>query len=184
MTLPLALESVAASARDAAITSLSKFLGDRLSTAVSVREQHGHDASYHRCAAPDAVAFAESAAEVSEIVKVCASHKVPIIPFGSGTGLEGHVVALRVGVTIDLSRMNHILRVSPGDLDATVQAGVTHKQLNEDLRDKGLFFPSIPGPMLPWAEWRRRALRAPRQCDTERCGKTSCRSRLSCRMGA
>ena len=95
----------------------------------------------HRCAAPDAVAFAESTEEVSEIVKVCASHKVPIIPFGSCSGLEGHVVALRGGVTIDLSRMNQILRVSPGDLDATVQAGVTHKQLNEYLRDKGLFFP-------------------------------------------
>ena len=112
MTLPLTLESVAPTACDAAIASLSELLGDRLSTAVSVREQHGHDASYHRCAPPDAVAFAESTEEVSEIVKVCASHKVPIIPFGSGSGLEGHVVALRGGVTIDLSRMNQIRPVS------------------------------------------------------------------------
>jgi D-lactate dehydrogenase (cytochrome) len=145
MDLPLTLESVAPTARDAAIASLSKLLGDRLSTTVSVRERHGKDASYHPCAPPDAVAFAESTEEVSEIVKICALHEVPIIAFGSGSGLEGHVVALRGGVTIDLSRMNQIIRVSPGDLDATVQAGVTHKQLNEHLRDKGLFFSVDPG---------------------------------------
>ena len=105
-----------------------------------MRQQHGHDASYHPCAPPDAVAFAESSEEVSEIVKICAQHEVPIIPFGSGSGLEGHVAALRGGVTIDISRLNKILQVNPADLDATVQAGVTHKQLNEYLRDTGLFF--------------------------------------------
>ena len=136
---------VAPAARDAAITSLSELLGDRLSTGELVRQQHGRDASYHPCVPPDAVAFAQSTEEVSEIVKICARHKVPIIPFGSGSGLEGNVVALRGGVSIDLTRMNRILRVSPGDLDATVQAGVTHKQLNEQLRDKGLFFSGDPG---------------------------------------
>jgi D-lactate dehydrogenase (cytochrome) len=105
-----------------------------------VRQQHGHDASYHPCAPPDAVAFPESTEQVSEIIKICAQHELPIIPFVSSSGLEGHVVALRGGVTIDVSRMNKILQVNPADLDATVQAGVTHKQLNEYLRVKGLFF--------------------------------------------
>jgi len=92
MALPVTVESVVSAARDAAIASLHELLRDRLSTAAPVREQHGKDASYHRCVPPDAVAFAQSTAEVSEIVKICARHKVPMIPFGSGTGLEGHVI--------------------------------------------------------------------------------------------
>src|ERR1700675_2267850 len=145
MSLPTTVGSVTLAAREAAIASLQQLLGDRLSTAASMRERHGKDASYHPCVPPDAVAFAQSTAEVSEIVKICARHKVPIIPFGSGTGLEGHVVALRGGVCIDISRMNQILQVSTGDLDAKVQAGVTHEQLNEHLRDTGRFFSVDPG---------------------------------------
>ena len=145
MTLPVTAESVNPTARDVAIGSLRQFLGACLSSTVSVREQHGKDASHHPCAAPDAVAFARSTEEVSEIIKVCARHKVPLIPFGAGTGLEGGVEAVRGGVCIDLSGMNQILQVRDGDLDATVEAGVTHEQLNQYLRDRRLFFSVDPG---------------------------------------
>jgi D-lactate dehydrogenase (cytochrome) len=145
MTPSANIEFVAAPSRDAAIGSLRQLLGDRLSTTAQVREQHGRDASYHPCVPPHAVAFVRSTEEVSEIVKICARHKVPIIPFGAGTGLEGHVVALHGGVCIDISRMNRILQVSASDLDATVEAGVTHEELNGHLRDTGLFFSVDPG---------------------------------------
>ncbi|KAA0688360.1 FAD-linked oxidase C-terminal domain-containing protein [Azospirillum brasilense] len=120
-------------------------LGDRFTTAAAVREHHGKDESYHPNFPPDGVAFATSTEEVSAIVKLCAKHKLPIIPFGTGTSLEGGVAALAGGVCIDVSNMKEVLRVSPEDLDVTVQAGVTRKQLNEHLRDTGLFFPIDPG---------------------------------------
>ncbi|CAO3420294.1 FAD-linked oxidase C-terminal domain-containing protein [Azospirillum endophyticum] len=124
---------------------LTALLGDRFTTSLPVREHHGKDESYHAPCPPDGVAFANSTEEVSAIVKICAKHKLPIIPFGTGTSLEGGVAALAGGITIDLSGMQQILRVSPEDLDVTVQAGVTRKQLNEHLRDTGLFFPIDPG---------------------------------------
>ncbi len=120
-------------------------LGDRFTTAAAVREHHGKDESYHPNFPPDGVAFAASTEEVSAIVKLCAKHKLPIIPFGTGTSLEGGVAALAGGICIDVSTMKEVLRVSPEDLDVTVQAGVTRKQLNEHLRDTGLFFPIDPG---------------------------------------
>ncbi len=128
-----------------AVAVLEQRLGDRLSTSAAVREQHGRDESHHAAHAPDAVAFPESTAEVAEIVRVCAEHGTPVIPFGTGTSLEGHVAALRGGVCVDLSGMNDIVRVSPEDMDVTVQAGVRRKQLNDHLRDTGLFFPIDPG---------------------------------------
>ena len=127
------------------LDGLAAIVGDRMSTAAAVCESHGRDESFHPAVAPDAVVFAESTEEVTAVVKLCAAHKVPIIPFGVGTSLEGHVAALKGGVCIDLSRMNAVLEVNQADLDCRVQAGVTRKQLNEYLRDTGLFFPIDPG---------------------------------------
>jgi D-lactate dehydrogenase (cytochrome) len=124
---------------------LQGLLGERLSLAPAVREQHGQDTSYHPAAAPDAVAFARSTEEVVAIVRLAGKHEFPIIPFGSGTSLEGQVAALAGGICIDLSQMNRILEVNAGDLDARVEAGVRREQLDECLRERGLFFPVGPG---------------------------------------
>src|SRR6184192_915367 len=129
----------------ALLDALRQRLGDRLSTSAAVCEQHGKDESYHTPHAPDAVAFARSTEEVAALVALCARYKTPVIAFGTGTSLEGHVAALKGGICIDLSQMNRVLRVNAQDLDATVEAGVTRKQLNEHLRDTGLFFPIDPG---------------------------------------
>ena len=127
------------------LAELRQLLGDRLSTSAAVCAQHGKDESYHTPHAPDAVAFARSTEEVVAIVKACSNYKTPVIAFGTGTSLEGHVAALAGGVCIDLTQMNRILRINAEDLDAVVEAGVTRKQLNEHLRDTGLFFPIDPG---------------------------------------
>ena len=131
--------------RTQVIEVLRQRFGDRLTTGQAIREQHGKGESYHPPALPDAVIFAETTEEVQEIVQACAAIKMPVIPFGVGTSLEGHVQALNGGVSIDLSRMNNVLEVNAADLDVRVQAGVTRKQLNEYLRDTGLFFPIDPG---------------------------------------
>ncbi|MDX2142276.1 MAG: FAD-linked oxidase C-terminal domain-containing protein [Rhodospirillaceae bacterium] len=127
------------------IDALKTRLGDRLSVNAAVREQHGRGESWHPSAPPDAVAFPLTTAEVAEIVKVCAAHKVPMVPFGAGTSLEGQVNAVRGGLSIDLSRMTRIVAVNQADLDCMVEAGVTRAQLNAHLRDLGLFFPVDPG---------------------------------------
>jgi len=131
---------------DAALAAdLRGLLGDRVTTSRGVREHHGKDESYFPHAPPDAVTFPRSTEEVREIVNLCRRYHTPIIPFGVGTSIEGHVLATRGGVCIDLGQMNKVLAVHVADLDATVQAGVTRKQLNEEIRHTGLFFPIDPG---------------------------------------
>ncbi len=124
---------------------LSALLGGRFSVSPAVRDHHSRDESHHAPEAPDAVAFPTSTEEVRAIVGACARHRVPVVSFGAGTSLEGHVMAHRGGVCLDMTRMNRVLRVDPEDMDATVEAGLTRKQLNHALRDTGLCFFIDPG---------------------------------------
>jgi D-lactate dehydrogenase (cytochrome) len=124
---------------------LRALLGERASTSPAIRAHHGKDESYFPDAPPDAVVFPESTAEVRAVVEICRRHGVPMIPFGAGSSLEGHVLAIRGGVCIDFSRMNKVLKVNVEDMDCVVQAGVTRKQLNDEIRHTGLFFPVDPG---------------------------------------
>jgi len=141
------VESKLANSRliDAAIEEAEVLLGDRLSTSRSVRDLHGESVAWYPTHPPDAVAYVRTTREVSELVRICARHKVPIIPYGAGTSLEGHINAIHGGITFDFTQMNTIVRVSAEDLDCTVEAGVTRIQLNEYLRDMGVFFPIDPG---------------------------------------
>ena len=129
----------------AVIGVLKQLFGDRLQTGASIREQHGHTTTWIENQMPDAVVFPADTNEVSQIVKACAEYAVPIIPFGTGTSLEGHVNAPAGGISVDTSQMNKILAVHAEDLDVVVQPGVTREQLNTFLRDQGLFFPIDPG---------------------------------------
>ena len=127
------------------VADLRQLLSDRVSVAAAVRDHHSHGESYHRSHPPDAVVFPESTEEVAAIVRVCAKHGAPIVPFGAGTSLEGHVAALHGGVTIDMTRMNRVVRLGVDDLDVTVEAGMTHRQLNTHIRKHGLAFFVDPG---------------------------------------
>ncbi len=128
-----------------AVAEVREVLGDRLSTAAAVREQHGKDQTWNPGAPPDAVAFVQNTGEVQRIVAICGKYDTPVIAYGTGTSLEGHFTAPFGGISIDLSGMNRILEVNAADLDCRVEAGVTRKQLNVHLRDQGLFFPVDPG---------------------------------------
>lgn len=138
--LPPSPEAVAAVTQ-----ALAASFGNRLVTSLAVRQQHGHTLTWIPNQPPDAVVFPQSTQEVSEIVTLCAAHGVPVIAFGTGTSLEGHVNAPFGGVCIDMSQMKGIIAVHAEDLDCVVEAGVTRKELNEHLRDQGLMFPIDPG---------------------------------------
>lgn len=137
--------SAQASGQSEALAELLALLGDRLTTSLPIREAHGRDESWHPVIAPDAVAFATSTEDVAAIIRICARHRFPVIPFGTGTSLEGHISAPHGGLSLDLSRMNRIIEVHADDLDVHLEAGVTRKALNIHLRDMGLFFPIDPG---------------------------------------
>jgi D-lactate dehydrogenase (cytochrome) len=136
---------VSTSAVEQAAGELKRLLGSRANDAPAVRDHHSRGESYHLPAAPDIVCFPHTTGEVADIVKISARHHLPIVPFGAGTSLEGHVHAIHGGVTIDLREMNKVVRVSADDLDATVEAGVTRLQLNRALNNTGLTFPVDPG---------------------------------------
>ena len=128
-----------------ALAILRQRFGERFQTGEAVRRQHAHTLTWLPNQPPDAVVWPDNTEEVQEVVRIAGTHRVPIIPFGAGTSLEGHLNAPRGGVSLDFSRMNRILTVNDRDLDATVEAGVSRKQLNDHLRDMGLFFPVDPG---------------------------------------
>lgn len=129
----------------ALIDALKQRFGDRCSTALAVREQHGRDESSFEVPPPAAVVFAEQTQDVADAVALAGQYAVPVIPFGVGSSLEGHLLAVQGGISIDVSRMNKVLAVNPEDLTVTVQPGVTRKQLNEEIKSTGLFFPIDPG---------------------------------------
>ncbi|HEY8580313.1 MAG TPA: FAD-linked oxidase C-terminal domain-containing protein [Beijerinckiaceae bacterium] len=138
-------EETPPTALDAVKAALTARFADRFSVNETVRRQHGHTLTWTENQPPDAVVFPKTTEEVAEIVKLCAAHRTPVIPFGTGTSLEGHVNAPHGGVCIDLSLMKRVVAIHPEDLDCVVEAGVTRKELNEALRQTGLFFPIDPG---------------------------------------
>jgi D-lactate dehydrogenase (cytochrome) len=129
----------------ALIQALAARFGNKVVTSQAVREQHGHTLTWLTNAPPDAVLYAESIEDVVDAVRLCSAHDAPIVPFGAGTSLEGHVNALHGGLSLDLSRMDKVLEVHSEDLDCVVQPGIRRKALNDQLRDTGLFFPIDPG---------------------------------------
>jgi D-lactate dehydrogenase (cytochrome) len=130
---------------DSVIEAARAFLGERMTTNHSLLDQHSHGEDSNPPVLPDAVAFVQTTEEVSRLLALCHAHSVPVVPFGAGTSLEGHVTPVRGGISVDLTRMKQVLEVNEADMDCRIEAGVTRKELNQHLRDSGLFFPVDPG---------------------------------------
>jgi D-lactate dehydrogenase (cytochrome) len=145
MNAPAPLRQVARPLPEAFVSALRQRFGELLSTASAVREHHGRDESAYPPMPPDAVVFARSTQDVAALLQLAAQHRVPVIPYGVGSSLEGHLLAIEGGVSVDLAQMNKVLAVNSEDLTVTVQAGVTRKQLNDEIKHTGLFFPIDPG---------------------------------------
>ena len=145
MNAPTPLRQVAKPLPEAFLAALHERFGEQLSTTAAVREHHGRDESAYPPMPPDAVVFARSTEDVAALVVLAAEHRVPVIPFGVGSSLEGHLLAIEGGVSVDLAQMNRVLAINSEDLTVTVQAGVTRMQLNAEIKHTGLFFPIDPG---------------------------------------
>ena len=145
MNHPHPLQSLKRPLPEALLLALQGIFGARLSTSQAMREHHGKDESSYDPMLPDVVVFAHSSEEVAAAVALCNEHAFPVIAYGTGTSLEGHILALQGGLSIDLSQMNRVVAINPEDLTVTVQPGVTRKQLNVEIKDTGLFFPIDPG---------------------------------------
>lgn len=145
MNAPHDIQTLRCPLPDEMIAELKACFGDRFSMANAVRDHHGRDESPYPSMLPDGVVFAHSTDEVVTVVKLCDKHGIPLIPYGSGSSLEGHILAVQGGISLDLTGMNQIIALHAEDQTVTVQAGLTRKQLNEQIRDTGLFFPIDPG---------------------------------------
>ncbi|MBK9244815.1 MAG: FAD-binding protein [Burkholderiales bacterium] len=145
MNAPTPLRQVARPLPEAFVAALRSRFGEQLSTAAAVRDHHGRDESAYPPMPPGAVVFARSTEDVAALVALAAKHRVPVIPYGVGSSLEGHLLAVEGGVSVDLTQMNRVLAINAEDLTVTVQAGVTRKQLNDEIKHTGLFFPIDPG---------------------------------------
>lgn len=127
------------------VSEVSALFGERFSISPAILDHHGRDESPYPALPPQGVVFVRSSEEIASLVKLCNHHKVPIIPFGAATSLEGHILPVQGGISLDLNQMNQILEIHPEDMTVTVQAAVRRKQLNTELRDTGYFFPVDPG---------------------------------------